>query len=382
MANSFHFPASRPLQREGVGKYRLLKELDSNRPGTLYAAEEPHTRRVVALKLPLLLPEWRQAFHDEARRLTRLDHENIAPILDAGEADGECFLITELLKGESLQERLKRERRLPLKESARIAREMAAGLAYVHAHGLVHRDICPANVWLEPFGRVRLLGFGQATGGDVVSLLSSIDGVGTAGYMSPEQAAGEAITPSSDLFSMGCVLYQMTTGERPFRGENCAALFRSVVFEQPATVRQVNPDIPEAIEELIAALMAKMPAGRPASAEEAEDRLMKWLDPAAPKSRAATRPEPLNYAPSKRILHALEFLKNPVVTTPSAGRVPEISYARVLSRKNRRWLVDVLAAILLLTGAAGLYLWWRASNDPGFYSTPPQSQPSSPSPHQ
>jgi serine/threonine protein kinase len=378
MANIFHSPASGAMQRESIGKYRLLKELDSNRPGSLYAAEEPHTRRVVAVKLPLLPRECRQAFHDEARRLTRLDHENIAPILDVGDANGECFLVTELLKGESLQDRLKRERRLPLKESVRIAREMAAGLAYVHAHGLVHRDICPANVWLEPFGRVRLLGFGQATGGDLNSLLGPIDGVGTAGYLSPEQAAGEAISTSSDLFSLGCVLYQMTTGERPFRGESCAALFRSVVFEQPASVRQVNPDVPAEIDELVTALMAKMPAGRPASAQEVEDRLMKWLDPSAPKSRALFRPAPLNYPASKRILDALEFLKNPVVTAPTAVRGPGIPFAKVMSPKNRRWLVDVIAAIVLLAGAAGLYLWWRSSTDPEFYSTPAQIEPSSP----
>jgi eukaryotic-like serine/threonine-protein kinase len=378
MANIFHSPASGPMQRESIGKYRLLKELDSNRAGTLYAAEEPNTRRVVAVKLPLLLPECRQAFHDEVRRLTRLDHENIAPILDAGEAEGKCFLVTELPKGESLQERLKRERRLPLQEAVRIACEMAAGLAYVHAHGLVHRDICPANVWLEPFGRTRLLGFGQAPGGDVTSLLSPIDGVGTAGYLSPEQAAGEAIAASSDLFSLGCVLYQMTTGERPFRGENCAALFRSVVFEHPACVRQVNPDVPEAIEELVTAMMGKMPAERPASAQEVQDRLMKWLDPAAPKSRAATRPEPLNYPASKRILDALEFLKSPVVSAPSDSRVPEIPYSRVQSPTNRRWLVDVGAAILLLAGAAGLYLWWRSSADPGFYANPVRTESSSP----
>ena len=184
----------------------------------------------------------------------RLEHENIVPILDAGEADGECFLVMELLKGESLHDRLKREHRLPLKESLRIAREIAAGLIFVHAHGLCHRDVCPMNVWLEPSGRARLRGFGESCSTEADPLLSRLDGVGTAGYLSPEQAAGEAIAPASDLFSLGCVLYQMLTGERPFRGENSAALFRAVVFEYPTSVRQINPEIPEALDDLVVRL--------------------------------------------------------------------------------------------------------------------------------
>jgi serine/threonine protein kinase len=374
MANTVCAPPSAAVSREQIGKYRLLRDLDGNRPGTVYAAEESNANERRALRVQLLPsnPARRDVFLDEARKLMRLDHPHLATVLDAGEADSDFFLVTELPKGETLQDRLKREHCLPMKEALRIAREMAAGLAFAHEHGLVHRDICPANVWLEPTGRARLLGLGAHSGSEPSSLLSRFDDSGTPGYLSPEQAAGEEVAAASDLFSLGCVLYQMTTGERPFRGEGSAALFRAVVFDHPSAARAVNPDVPEAIDELIARLLAKLPADRPATARAVEEKLTEWLDPTGTKAGPTKPHEAIVYPASRRILQSIESMQR---SAPTAARPAEIPFATELPVK-RSWWADAVAAALLLAGAAGLYLWWRASNEK---ATPPppaaQSQP-------
>ncbi len=335
-----------------IGNYRLLRQVEVGPPGTIYAAEETGTHRHVAVRLLPVDAARRPAFIEAARKLMRLEHPHLAEIVDAGETDSDCYLVTALPKGETLHDRLKREHRLPPKESLRIAREMAAGLAFAHEHGLVHRELCPANVWLDGAGRARLLGLGSHVNGKAGSLLGRFDETGSPGYLSPEQAAGEEIAPASDLFSLGTILYQMTTGERPFRGVNSTALVRAVVFDHPSAARQVNPEVPDTVDALITRLLAKLPADRPASAREVCDRLTEWLDPVRP-----TKPnEPIVYPASQRILQSLEALKSP------AAAQAEIPFAAELPPRRNRWS-DLLAAVLLIAGAVGLYLWWRASND-------------------
>ena len=340
-----------------VGKYRLLHELDIGQPGSVFAAEEPHTRRLVVLRLVDVEPDQSDEYLADARRLVRLGHEHIASLLDVGQAAGQHFLVMDLLKGETLADRLKREHSLPLKESLRIAREIAAALAFAHGHGYIHRELSPASVWLEPSGRARLLGLGASPSPKASSLLNRLDEPGAPGYLSPEQASGEEVTAAADLFSFGCVLYQMTTGEQPFRGDQSASLYRAVVFEHPTSAREINPDIPAALDELIGKLLAKMPGERPASADAVEHRLREWLDPVLPKYRESS-PDPLpEVAASKRILDSLERLHR--VPAPR----PRFAMAMPVNEPPRRsWLGDGIAAVLLVAGAIALYFWWKVSN--------------------
>lgn len=349
-----------------IGKYRLLHELEIGRAGGAYIAEDASTRRRVVVRL---LPGMPAAdFTDEAKRLMRLEHDHIATLIDFGQTADGGYLVTDLLKGEVLNDRLKREHRLPLKEALRIAREIAAGLAFVHSHGIIHRDISPANIWLEPSGRVRLLGLGASR--PAQSLLNRLDESGTPGYLSPEQASGEEVTAASDLFSLGCLLYQMSTGEKPFRGEQSTALARAVIFEHPAAARQVNPDIPEPLDELISRLLAKMPSERPTSAEEVEERLREWLDPVVTRTRPRPIVESLSIPASRRILETIENLKAPERPIPFAVPIDGIVLPEQL-RPKRNWFGDVLAAILLVAGGIGLYLWWKASNERPAMQQPP-----------
>jgi serine/threonine protein kinase len=263
-----------------IGAYRLCQVLGSGGMGVVFQAEDPHLRRFVALKAmkPSLAVSTtaRQRFLREAQLTAAVKHDHIVTIHQVGEERGVPFLAMELLEGETLEQRLQREQRdgeaapLPPAEVLRIGREIAEGLAAAHARGLIHRDVKPANVWLEgPRGRVKLLDFGLAWAAEQdVALTQTGAIVGTPAYMAPEQARGESADPRSDLFSLGCVLYRMCTGRPPFRGATTSALLLAVALEQPPRADEINPLVPPALAALVARLMAKEPARRPASAAE------------------------------------------------------------------------------------------------------------------
>ncbi|HVK07726.1 MAG TPA: serine/threonine-protein kinase, partial [Gemmataceae bacterium] len=201
------------------GTYRSVRELGSGGMGVVYEAEDEWLHRRVALKvLRTDLPSEQRArdrFLREARAMAAVDDDHVVHIYQVGEQDGRPYMAMQLLEGETLESRLRREPRLPPREAARIGREIALGLAAAHAKGLVHRDVKPSNVWLEaPTGRVKLLDFGLALLRNGADLTTSGFVIGTPTYMSPEQARGEDLDGRTDLFSLGAILYQMTTGAR------------------------------------------------------------------------------------------------------------------------------------------------------------------------
>ncbi len=200
----------------------------------------------------------------------------------------------QVLVGEALDERLKREERLPLAEVLRIGRETAEGLAAAHEAGLIHRDIKPGNLWLEsPRGRVKVLDFGLArAASDNTQLTQSGAIVGTPAYMAPEQARSDKVDGRCDLFSLGCILYRMCTGEAPFKGTDTISLLAAIALDVPKPPRQLNPDIPKPLADLILQLLAKKPQERPASARIVAER----LDAIAQGPSAAARSAP----PSRR----------------------------------------------------------------------------------
>jgi hypothetical protein len=205
----------------------------------------------------------------------------------------------ELLEGETLASRLRRQGPLPLREAVRWAREIADALAAAHGAGLVHRDVKPGNLWIEerpgrsPPGRLKVLDFGLARpAAPVAALTQSGVVVGTLGYLSPEQAGGEAVDHRSDLFSLGCVLYQMLTGVAPFQGGNSRAVLRAVLFETPRPLGELRPDVPPPLNDLVERLLAKKPQDRPQSAEGVSAALhaLEAEPPAAPTGAGAAGP--------------------------------------------------------------------------------------------
>jgi WD40 repeat protein/serine/threonine protein kinase len=301
---AFLAPAQAPDEIGRLGPYRVLAVLGSGGMGVVFEAEDPQLGRRVALKAMLparaASPSARERFSREARSAAGLKHPHVVTIFDVGEDRGVPFLAMELLEGESLDARLGREGRLPVPEVLRIGREVAAGLAAAHDKGLIHRDIKPANLWLEGQlavgqtflpagtvgqtflsagamadsnvcprmgGHVKILDFGLARAlGEATRLSQPGTVLGTPGYLAPEQAGDGEVDFRCDLFSLGCVLYRMGTGRRPFQGKDVLSTLRAVATQQPPPPRELNPDIPEGLNDLILSLLSKDPAGRPASA--------------------------------------------------------------------------------------------------------------------
>jgi hypothetical protein len=296
----FLAPPEQPDELGRLGTYRMLRVLGAGGMGVVYEADEPALERRVAVKV--LLPSLaasasaRQRFLREARSAAKVEHERIVPIFRVGEDRGIPYLAMPLLKGESLERRIHREGRLPAGEVLRIGREVAEALAAAHECGLIHRDIKPGNIWLETRGqgtgvggqqertansalapdpcpltpaRVKLLDFGLARSleKDNSPLTQQGSLVGTPAFMAPEQAAGEAIDPRCDLFSLGCVLYHISTGTLPFQGANAFTTLMAVMHRQPLTPVEVCPDVPAGLSTLVMQLLAKQPGERPASAQ-------------------------------------------------------------------------------------------------------------------
>ena len=286
-----HLPAS-------IGGFKPLSLLGEGGMGAVYLAEDHQLGRRVAVKVmkPELAadPDARHRFLREARAMATIEHDNVMIIHAVGEDHGMPFLVMPVLKGETLDDRLLRENRLSVTESCRIGREIAAGLAAAHSHGLIHRDIKPSNIWLEgSTGRVRILDFGLARPErDDQKVTHSGAVLGTPAYMAPEQAAGTEATPRSDLFSLGAVLYRITTGTQPFAGPNLMATLNNLANLVPESPEKLNSEIPLELSTLINRLISKTQERRSESADAVvkslqriESSVLQVIPTAAPKLR-------------------------------------------------------------------------------------------------
>jgi serine/threonine protein kinase len=274
-----------PPQRAGelgrLGQYGVLKVLGTGGMGIVLYAKDEGLDREVALKAlkPSLAgdEEARQRFKREARTAASLHHDHIVTIYQVDEDRGIPYLAMELLKGESLEDRLNRAGgRLPLDEVLRIGRETAEGLAAAHERGLVHRDIKPDNLWLEekPRGRIKILDFGLARPVDEDARVTRAGMLmGTPAYMAPEQAEHDIVDPKADLFSLGCVLYRMSTGQLPFRGRSTMAVLLSLASKTPRSPESLNPDLPGPFSDLVMRLLRKSPRERPEAARAVAEEL-------------------------------------------------------------------------------------------------------------
>ncbi len=248
-----------------VSHYEILEHLGRGGMGVVYKAHDRNLDRLVALKfLPPNLtsdPDQRERFYQEARAASRLNHPNITTIHEIREHQGELFLVMEFVNGETLKALASKEI-LPLPKVLDIIMQTAEGLAAAHEQGIVHRDIKADNIMITPKGQVKIMDFGLAQFKGAVHLTLEGSTVGTAAYMSPEQARGEEIDHRSDIFSLGVVFYELLTGHLPFRGEHEAAMLYSVVNEEPAPIARFNQQITPEIERIVAKALAKDPADR------------------------------------------------------------------------------------------------------------------------
>lgn len=263
--------------------FRIEKVLGQGGMGTVYLADDTRLGRKVAVKTlrasVARKPGAKERFFREARAAAALEHESVVPIYYVGESGDTPFLAMPLLRGRGLDEHLEANGgKLPVAEAVRVASQVVGGLAMAHAAGLIHRDIKPSNIWVDGDGkRVRILDFGLARfEADNSNLTASGLIVGTPAYMAPEQARGQTVDARADLFSVGVMLYEMITGRRPFTGPDTVAILSSLALDTPPEPVAVNPECPAALSDLVMKLLAKDPAGRPATAnavKAALDRL-------------------------------------------------------------------------------------------------------------
>lgn len=316
-----------------LGVYRILGRLGGGGMGEVFRAEEASLAREVAIKVMrsdvASRPGYRDRFLREARTAAAVRHDNVVPIYYVGDEGGTVYIVMPVLEGESLENRLKRGGALPVGEAARIGQEAAEGLAAAHLKGLVHRDVKPANLWLEaPQGRVKVLDFGLAREVDADDGLTLPGGVfGSPAYMAPEQASGEAIDHRADLFGLGAVLYRCMTGVPAFQGKSVTAILRAVAEQTPTPPHEVNPRVPPPLSLLIMRLLAKNPADRPVSALAVAHELAPFSTTASAGEATAT------WAPS---------------TEPTAE-----------PSRRRVWIVPAAAVAVCLLLAVAISQWPR-----------------------
>ena len=279
--------------RRQFGEYEVESVLGKGAMGMVYLARDRRIGRRVALKTVQV----QQQFEDESeatefyQRLQReaevcgaMQHPNIVTLYEPGyENNVIAFLATEWVEGESLRDRLKRSKPLPLEDALHIGEDILRGLTYAHTKGVVHRDIKPANILLSTDGQAKIADFGIAR--PVDSTLTQVGSMlGTPNYMSPEQVKCADVTARSDLFSVGVVIYEMLTGVKPFSAPDVSNILRNVVEKDPPLASEVNKDVPESFGRFVARLLPKAPEERFATASEAlrELQTLRGITPTPP----------------------------------------------------------------------------------------------------
>jgi hypothetical protein len=287
-------------------RYRLGAMIGRGGMSTVYRAEDLRLERTVAIKVMSAAlaeqdPVSIARFEREARAAASLSDPGIATVYDTGVEGDSRYIVMELAPGRSLQTIIQEEAPLPPARAAEIAAKVAGVLSVAHSAGIVHRDIKPGNVMVASNGSVKVLDFGiaRASGGATLTQVHSV--VGTVAFMSPEQAMGEPTDSRSDIYSLGCVLYAMLTGQPPFMAEMTAAVLHQHASVPPRPLRELAPNVPVALDALVMEMLAKDPSGRPQTAAEVRDRLRASLDPTAATVAVVPPPalEPTQIAPAR-----------------------------------------------------------------------------------
>jgi len=336
------------LTGQHLGKYELLERVGKGGMAYVYKAYQPTIDRFVAVKvLHSHLAEdaeFLERFKREAKGLGSLRHPHIVSVIDFDVHDGWYYMVMDFIEGETLEEVLDRRGKLPVDEALRLTAQLAGALAYAHEHGRLHRDIKPGNVMfadeqaqhavITDFGLTRLL--------DNATLTLSGTIAGTPAYMSPEAAQGQKTDARSDIYSLGVMLYEMVTGQRPYLGETPLSVIMKLVLEPLPPALSINPDLPPAVDELLSQAMAKKPEERFQTAVELREAVQVV---ASGKLQVAGGTE------QTQVLGAATAV---APETAPANSNPE--KAVVKKRPLRRWLVagGLLLVVLLI---AGLVFW-------------------------
>jgi serine/threonine-protein kinase len=328
------------------GRYRIEGILGRGGMASVYLARDAELDRPVAVKVLAEhladTPGFRERFVREARLAAQLSHPNVVQVFDVGEDEGRPFIVMEYVEGTTLGEEVKQRGPLEPTEVVDLALQVCGGLEHAHAAGLVHRDIKPQNLLLRADGTVKIADFGIARAAETTKLTQIGSVLGTAAYLSPEQALGEEVTAAADIYSLGCVLFELLTGRTPYVFKTLPELVTKHREEAIEPLREVRPDVPERLEAAVMHALARNPAYRPESAAALAQEL------------AAASPEPPTQAlPRPTSVDAKKVAASPtrVRTTPMAPP-PRRDFA--LPRGRGLWLTlaALIAAVAVAIGLA------------------------------
>jgi eukaryotic-like serine/threonine-protein kinase len=283
-------------------RYRLGERIAGGGMGSVYRAVDENLGRRVAVKVLRRDladdPAFLERFRREARAAAALSHPGVAGVYDYGELDGSAFIVMELVEGETLAERIEATGRLPWPEAFALGEQVARALAAAHAHGVVHRDVKPANVLVGRDGRAKVTDFGIAKAASSTTTLTRTGMVlGSANYVAPEQAQGDDVGPAADQYSLGCVLFEAITGRPPYEGATAVAIATQHVSAPVPDPRQRRPDLPTPVATLIRRALAKHPTDRFPSTSSLADALATTAHAAQPPGPPA-HPAPAEPAPT------------------------------------------------------------------------------------
>ncbi|MCU1375154.1 MAG: serine/threonine protein kinase [Actinomycetia bacterium] len=357
------------------GRYKLEAHLGSGATSSVWRARDLDLGRLVALKALLgadVEPELANRFGREGTILARLSHPNVVPVLASGTHDGRPYLVMTLVDGESLAAKLQGGP-MPVDDALDLAAAVAAGLGAAHRAGVVHRDVKPANIVCGHDGIPRLVDFGIARAADLTSMTMADSVLGTASYLSPEQARGEVPGPASDVYALGCVLYEMLTGHPPFEADSPLGVAYKHVHDVPTSPRSRRPEVPAAVDALVLRCLAKEPADRYADGAVLEADLRRVRagdDPAA--TTAGVPSVPLAALDHTMVMPAVAAAPSGEVIDPSPLAPPR-------PVDHRRWGIAAAAAAAVIVlgllfstmggGGKGAGTPAGATNDPSTSTT-------------
>ena len=332
-------------------RYDVGRTLGSGGMGEVYLARDRVLGRDVALKVLRTQyagdSEFAERFKREARSAASLSHPNIVQVYDRGETeDGSSYIAMEYVPGGTLKEKIVGEGPLGTREAAALGAQVAAALGAAHERGMVHRDIKPQNVLLTARDEAKVADFGIARAGSSVTISRTGSVLGTAGYMSPEQALGKSATPKSDLYSLGVVLYEVLTGELPYTADNPIAVSMKHVNQPVRSPREIDPTIPEGMDALVTRLMDKDPEDRYDSADELADDLWRVSRGREPTAVLAAAPAAASAAAAPT-----RPQQAPVAAPDPTRRITAPRQSPVRRRRRRvPWFLLLVAAILFFLG--------------------------------
>lgn len=377
---------------EKIGRYEIIDELGRGAMGSVYRAKDPAMGRTVAVKmiLPSVLAgedgkEFRDRFYREARAAGALAHPGIVPMFDVGEHEGTPYLVMEYVSGQTLAQSMRQGGLATLDRVCEIGHQLAEALAYAHRNGIVHRDIKPANVLLtsrEVYGveRAKITDFGVAklTAG---AMTTTGKMVGTPAFMPPEQFTGAPIDGRTDIFSVGVILYWMTTGEQPFAGETMTSVSYKVVHTDPIPPSKLNPAVSAGLEAIILKCLAKSPSDRYQTGDDLARALgalrinpnATGLNQAAPAMATGVSDATIEATPSLRPQSTVQT--SAVASVPSPSPAAQSASADLPSKQRSNTTLIVAALVVLAIANGVAWLGLHRNSPPATHVTTAETNP-------